>query len=537
MAVHHSKSAERDFVFRSTPAVTASRTRRRYIDCAVCEADNSEYLFHRTGVRFVRCRTCGLVYTNPVGDRPGSNYFDVASFGQHQEPSDRQNLIDDFKSILERVRDRFEATEHRASTRTLWIGRWLAEYEQGGLALARLDDDDYAAMSRGESQWLDRWTGGPPPDIIVLDEILEASGAPGALLAELTKKFPDAFYVITYANAQSLPARTLRRHWPRFFEHKRTYFSTGNVTALMARYGFALTTQFPSPTHVTVRYGLARAMPSAFTEHVLTKRVGQISVPVRVGNRVAMFRQGRALPKQEKLSIVLPVYNEARYVRQVIEAILSKPLPIARELIIVESNSKDGTREIVREFEQREGVRVLFEDGPRGKGHAVRTGLAAVSGTIILIQDADFEYDIDDYDALIAPILQRKTAFVLGSRSLGLDDWKVRQFAGNPLKRFALNAAQVAFAKTFNVLYQQRTTDVNTMFKVFRTECLDGIDLESDRFSLDIELVCKLVKNGHAPVEVPINYVARGFDEGKKVSFVKDALPSYFAFFRYRFGS
>jgi hypothetical protein len=138
-------------------------------------------------------------------------------------------------------------------------------------------------------------------------------------------------------------------------------------------------------------------------------------------------------------------------------------------------------------------------------------------------------------DALIEPILQRRTSFVLGSRSLGLDDWKVRRFEGNVVKRFLLNAAQVGFAKTFNVLYQQNVTDVNTMFKVFRSECLEGLNLESDGFNLDIELACKLVKNGNAPMEVPVNYVARGFDEGKKISFVRDAFPSYAAFFKWRF--
>jgi hypothetical protein len=125
---------------------------------------------------------------------------------------------------------------------------------------------------------------------------------------------------------------------------------------------------------------------------------------------------------------------------------------------------------------------------------------------------------------------------VLGSRSLGLDDWKVRRFSQNAFKGFLMNAAQVGFAHTFNFLYQQRTTDVNTMFKVFRRECLEELELESNGFDLDIELVCKLVKNGHAPIEVPVNYVSRDFEEGKKISFVRDALPSYLAFFRYRLG-
>jgi glycosyltransferase involved in cell wall biosynthesis len=215
--------------------------------------------------------------------------------------------------------------------------------------------------------------------------------------------------------------------------------------------------------------------------------------------------------------------------------VLAKQLKIDKEVIIVESNSTDGTRDIVKRYEGRPGVRVIYEDGPRGKGHAVRTGLARVTGTIVLIQDADFEYDIDDYDALLEPILQHKATFVLGSRSLGLDDWKVRKYDATPIKGLALNFMQVVFAKTYDVLYQQHVTDVNTMYKVFRAECLDGLNLESDGFDLDIELACKLARNGNSPMEVPVNYVARGFDQGKKIRFWRDGFPSYAAFFKYRF--
>jgi hypothetical protein len=177
----------------------------------------------------------------------------------------------------------------------------------------------------------------------------------------------------------------------------------------------------------------------------------------------------------------------------------------------------------------------VYEDRPRGKGHAVRAGLAHVTGTIVLIQDADFEYDIEDYDALLEPLLQRKAMFVLGSRSLGLEGWKVRRYDKTPLRGFALNFAQVVFAKTYNLLYQQRVTDVNTMFKVFRAECLDGLDLRGNGFVLDIELACKLARNGNAPMEIPVNYVARGFEHGKKIRFWRDAVPPYAALFRFRF--
>ena len=99
-----------------------------------------------------------------------------------------------------------------------------------------------------------------------------------------------------------------------------------------------------------------------------------------------------------------------------------------------------------------------------------------------------------------------------------------------------LNLAQVVFARTFNILYQQKVTDINTMLKVFRRECIDGCHLEGNGFNFDIELVCKIVRNGFEPLEVPVNYVARGFDEGKKINFLVDAYPTYYQLFRCRLG-
>ena len=99
-----------------------------------------------------------------------------------------------------------------------------------------------------------------------------------------------------------------------------------------------------------------------------------------------------------------------------------------------------------------------------------------------------------------------------------------------------MNVAQLLFARTFNALYQQRVTDVNTMFKVFRRECIEGVEFAATGFSFDIELACMLVKNGYSPMEVPVNYVARGFDEGKKINFVSEFFPSFLMFFKSRFG-
>ena len=250
---------------------------------------------------------------------------------------------------------------------------------------------------------------------------------------------------------------------------------------------------------------------------------------------MSIFERGGEPELSELLSVVVPVFNEAAYVRGVLDELLARKFVIPHEVIVVESNSTDGTREIVQSYEGSPGLRIIYEDRPRGKGSAVRRGLTAATGTIMLIQDADFEYDFEDYDALLEPILQRRTSFVLGSRSLGLDDWKVRRFGRSRVKGFLMNVAQLGFARIFNVLYQQRVTDVATMFKVFRRECIEGAEFVAERFNFDIELACTIVNNGYSPMEVPVNYVARGFDEGKKVEFRRDFFPVVLMFFRCRF--
>jgi hypothetical protein len=374
--------------------------------------------------------------------------------------------------------------------------------------------------------------------MIVLNQLLEACPRASEVVEQLAAVLPEkAVIVVVFSNVGSLPGRLLRRNWRRFFDWKSVYFDSENLRSLMERSGLRFVAQTGLNTSYTLSRALDRAMPGSRAVPLL-QRLGVRGAAVRVptGTYVSIFERAVPLGSGEGLSVVVPVFNEADYVRSVLDELLAKRFVVPHEIIVVESNSTDGTREIVRSFEGTPGLQVIYEDSPRGKGSAVRRGLSACAASIVLIQDADFEYDLDDYDALLEPILQRRTSFVLGSRSLGLDDWKVRRFAKSRVKAFLMNLAQLLFAQTFNVLYQQRVTDVNTMFKVFRRECLEGIDFRADGFSFDIELACMLVKNGFGPMEVPVNYVARGFDEGKKINFISEFFPSYSMFYRCRFG-
>jgi Glycosyl transferase family 2/Methyltransferase domain len=536
----------RSFQFRPTPAVRAARAHNRFVDCPACQADRPSYLFHRAGVRFVRCTACGAVYVNPTRERP-FNDLDIERIQTFSHERDRALMSEDFERLLRRVEEDHQRIVGAPLRRTLLLGRYLPEFarvpsaERLGLQVAEFDDARFNRVALDSDMGWAAPALACGPQVVILAELLESLADPHAVLSHLVAALPpETLFVITYTNADSIPARLMRRHWSQLFDHKSAFLSTGNLTALAARSGLLLKTQYPLPVTRTARYVgdiLARAVDRPALSTVLDATpLGGVELPVRAGNRVAVFgrRTGEAAAR-EKLSIVMPVYNEARYAAEVIDAVLAKPLKIDRELIIVESNSTDGTRAIVQSYQGRPGVRVVLEDRPRGKGHAVRTGLAHVTGTIVLIQDADFEYDIEDYDALLEPLLQHEASFVLGSRSLGLDDWKVRRYDTTPVRGLMLNFGQLVFARTYSALYQQHVTDVNTMFKVFRAECLDGLDLKSDGFELDIELACKLARNGHSPMEVPVNYVARGFAEGKKIRFWRDAVPSYAALFRHRF--
>jgi glycosyl transferase family 2 len=258
---------------------------------------------------------------------------------------------------------------------------------------------------------------------------------------------------------------------------------------------------------------------------------------VRGYNIVMAERSWDAPPASRalRLSVIVPVYNERATFKKTMELVLSKEIPgIDLEVIIVESNSTDGTRDDAIDY-SRSGVNVLLQDRPQGKGHAVRTGLAAATGDFVLIQDADLEYDIDDYDALLEPLMNFKTSFVMGKRKAYHDSWGLRRFGDARLTSHFMNVGHIFFMLLFNVTYRQRLHDPFTMYKVFRRDCLTGLTLQCNRFDFDWELLAKLVRSGYSPIEIPVHYRSRSFQEGKKVSLVKDPITWVLACFRFRF--
>jgi Glycosyl transferase family 2 len=237
------------------------------------------------------------------------------------------------------------------------------------------------------------------------------------------------------------------------------------------------------------------------------------------------------------LSVVMPVFNERATFSEIVTRLLSKPLTgFGLQLIVVESNSTDGTREEVRRFEGDPRVTVVYEDRPRGKGHAVRAGLDRATGDFVLIQDADLEYDLDDYELLLEPLRTCRHALVLGSRhGANGRSWRLRLFTEQRVVSRIMNLGHVCFTWFFNAVYGTRLRDPFTMYKVFRRDCLSGLTFESNRFDFDWELLAKLVRAGYTPVEIPIRYRSRSYTEGKKVRFWRDPPTWVRACLKYRF--
>ncbi len=225
----------------------------------------------------------------------------------------------------------------------------------------------------------------------------------------------------------------------------------------------------------------------------------------------------------KKLSIIMPVYNERDTVRAVIQRVLSAPLSLEKELIVVDDGSTDGTREVLRSLDDR-SVKVVMQERNQGKGSAIRRGLPEATGDIVIIQDADTEYDPNDYQKLVDPIVSGEAKVVYGSRQLGDNVFSYRRFYYGGLFLSWLT----------NLLYGSDITDEPTCYKVFRKDVIDSIDLKCKRFEFCPEITAKVLKRGIKIEERPISYRPRSISEGKKIRW-SDGIEAVLTLVKYRF--
>jgi SAM-dependent methyltransferase len=528
--------------------------------CTVCGSRHIHYAFSLEEHRVVRCDGCGFMFLNPqpspeiLSEIYGDGYFVLSSDQRGVE-----HVASLKRSTAERYLDILLSGDAMSGGTLLEIGcgdgDFLGSAARRGLIVTGIEYSQHACRKaqrkidgfegkiiQGELDVLDGHK--ECYDYIVFFDLLEHVRDPRFFLRRVHELLrPGGMVFCVVPSLDSWSAKLLKTNWMEFKLEHLWYFDTKNLRSLLFQHDFSEFRQFPAKKTLSIEYiaGHFDKHPVPLWSHavsffraVLPKRLLQTPFPI-VASGIGMTAKKSPPTDCHRLSIIMPAYNEAETIKSAIEKVLSKNLAgMEIELIVVESNSRDGTREIVLNYKDHPGVSIILEDEPRGKGHAVRAGLGNATGDFILIQDADNEYDIEDYDALLEPLRDGREAFVLGARHGG-GAWKMREFSDQAFRAFLLNLGHWIFATLLNVLYGVWLRDPFTMYKVFRRDCIDGMTFESDRFDFDFELVIKLIRRGYRPIEIPVNYRSRSFVEGKKVRMFADPITWLIALIKFRF--
>lgn len=224
-----------------------------------------------------------------------------------------------------------------------------------------------------------------------------------------------------------------------------------------------------------------------------------------------------------KLSVIIPIYNEVESIREIVNRVQDTKL--AWEIILVDDGSIDGTRDLLKEMDGKDNVRVILKEKNEGKGSAVTVGIRAAKGEVLLIQDADLEYDPRDYPALLKPIEEEIADVVYGSR-----------FLGGPRRVVMFWHLVANYMLTFmtNILYNTILSDMETGYKVFRKQVVEGMTIHAKRFDFEPEFTAKILKRKYRIFEVPISFNPRDYSEGKKIK-LKDAFEAVWTLLKYRF--
>lgn len=487
--------------------------------CPICSGTRLYYVFSAGENRVARCNDCGLLAasapdTGPMGGGDqGAAWIDVATIDVETTGASRVWDAATMIAWLDQYRGSqggtlllvgpgepaFLQASARAGYRVTLVEGSGAARERANAVISGTDAAQHAHVSELRSN--------PAAfDVAVLDGALNNTRAPGALLQEIHRLLKPDGVILATAPSISLSARRTSGIQATISMQAGCFaFESRTLQSMLFKNSFREIVELP-PTRG--RRGPRENLASA----VLARPIAHRPRPL--------------------LSVVVPAFNEAGTVASTLDRLIAKRVPgVDIEIVVVESNSSDGTREIIRGYEGKDNVRLVFEDRPRGKGHAVRTGLEQARGDFVLIQDADLEYDLEDYDVLLEPLLTGREAFILGARHGG-QTWKIRKFNDQPAQALILNLAHAVFTSMINVSLGLALKDPFTMYKVFRRDCLHGLHFECNRFDFDWELLIKLVRKGYVPTEIPVNYRSRSFKEGKKVSMFRDPVTWVIALIR-----
>lgn len=528
--------------------------------CAVCGCRHIHYSFSLEDHRLVRCDECGFIFINPqpsdqvLSEIYGDDYFVLSSDqkGLDHVASLKSSTANSYLDLL-------IGTGGKVEGELLEIGcgdgDFLACAAERGLHVTGIEYSSHACdkalqkllgfegqVIEGEIEILEDRK--ECFDYIVFCDLLEHVRDPRHFLEAVHKLLkPDGQIFCVVPSLDSWSARLLKANWMEFKLEHLWYFDVKNLRTLLFQKNFSEIRHFTAKKTLSIDYIAAHfekhpvpiwSQLVKFGKALLPESLRRAPFPITASG-IGMIAKKRQQTDGHRLSIIMPAYNEVSTIKAGIERVLNKNVEAMDiELLVVESNSQDGTKEIVEEYADHPQVSVIFEESARGKGHAVRAGLARATGDFILIQDADDEYDVDDYDALLEPLRNGREAFVLGARHGG-GAWKMRQFSDQAAHAFLLNFGHWIFSMLLNLLYGVWLKDPFTMYKVFRRDCISDLEFECNRFDFDFELVIKLIRKGYIPKEIPVNYRSRSFLEGKKVQMFADPISWLKALVKFRF--
>lgn len=492
--------------------------RKSRSSCILCSESHLEYEFKINSNNLVRCQNCNFLFINPPPDEHTIEQNLMQSIKNNTGRSSHGNKS--IESALSYVANLRRYSGAKSGKFFDYLGGdplILEAAQKTGFEVTALAPDEATAEEMntfldGEPVYSNSWRNldklPGSQDVFVMRNKLHYFADPVRALKHIRSLLnPEGVLHLTVPSLDSFQARSQKQNWAEFQSAHLHYFDSQTIQYALVKSGY-------HSIHVE---------PDSAIIGKSDKNTGGIRVFCRAG----------VLRDRPLLSVIVPVFNEKNTFSTMMKKLLPKQIEgIDKEVIIVESNSTDGTKEDVEKYRNSPDVKIISEERPRGKGHAVRTGFMHAQGDYIIIQDGDLEYDVDDYDMLLEPLTSGKAAFVLGTRYA--ESWKIRQFQQFFLADI-LNYAGRFMVAVMNLLYRQSMTDPFTMFKVFRRDCLYGLRFECNGFNFDIELVSKLIRKGYIPHEVTINYNSRSFAEGKKVKLFSDPPKVMAAMFKYRF--
>lgn len=308
-------------------------------------------------------------------------------------------------------------------------------------------------------------------------------------------------------------------------EPQHDLLNASEISNLVGNRGVALLQASPSPPISTIASSGTLHTPTrkepADSECTFLQRIASTEELVREGLHDAALNPSPA----PLLTVVVPVYNEVHTVARVVDSVLA--LPVEKQVVIVDDGSSDGTQQVLQRYRNRTGIEVLIHEQNQGKGAALQNGFRLAKGDIVIVQDADLEYDPRDILKVIQPIVDGTSNVVYGSRYMQghIQDPSWMHRIGNWI-----------LTTLSNQMTRSSLTDMETCYKAIRREILQSIKIEQKRFGFEPEITAKLAKRGISIVEVPISYKSRGWDEGKKIG-VKDLFSTLWCILRYRFGA